>query len=179
MELELTFRTFPRQKCTLQGSYIYLWHFCNERKYLILSGSQKHVTIILLPMRNELQTEWMEIYFKTWFKWDWGHEKHLFSVKQYILIYGIVWMEMFLCLELLSDLAADIQPKIACLQIYEYYYVEVSVTTMDTYLTVTELIASSYFLLSGIRTGKTWFLARSKHRRQLCCTYILIFTIRM
>jgi hypothetical protein len=58
-------------------------------------------------------------------------------------------MEMFLRLELLSDLAAGIQP----LQICEYDYVEVSVTTMDTYLTVTALIASSYFSLSGIRTA--------------------------
>jgi hypothetical protein len=62
-------------------------------------------------------------------------------------------MKMFLGLKLLSDLAADIQPTIACQQICEYDYVEMSVTTMDTYLTVTALIASSYFSFSGIRTG--------------------------
>lgn len=98
----------------------------------------------------------------------------MFSVKQYIRIHGIVCMVMFLRLELLSDLAANIQP----LQICEYNYVEVTAGHNNGH--VSDNDSANRFVLFFVVWDQGWLEANTHMRiLQTFVLYILIFRTRM
>lgn len=98
----------------------------------------------------------------------------MFSVKQYIRIHGTVCMAMFLRLDLLSDLAADIQP----LQICEYNYVEVTAGHNNGH--VSDNDNANRFVLFFVLWDQDLLEANTYTRiLQTFVLYILIFTTRM